>query len=100
MQKCLKQLAEKKILSDTEGYDGWILIHTRESKADNLPILEPVYESEGAFLVTPTPSTDDIFGGSASRPELGKSKKGMFYRYIACLIVLLVLFHFVNFNYI
>ena len=78
----MKQLADSKVLPDAEGYDGWILVHTRENKSDNLPILEPVYESEGAVVTTPTPSAEDIFGGSASRAALGKSKKGMFYRYV------------------
>lgn len=76
----MKQLAESKVLSDTEGYDGWVLIHSRENKGENLPILDPVYESHGSFVKTPTPSVEDIFGGSASRSALGKAKRGMFYR--------------------
>ena len=80
LQKCMKQLSESKLLPDTEGYDGWILVHTRESKSENLPILEPFYESDSILSAKPTSSAEDIFGGSASRSGLGKSKKGMFYR--------------------
>jgi len=80
-EKCMKQLSESKLLPDTEGYDGWILVHTRESKSENLPILEPFYESDRILSAKPTSSAEDIFGGSASRSGLGKSKKGMFYRW-------------------
>ena len=76
----MRQLAESKILTDVEGYEGWILIHTRDTKGDNLPLLEPVFEVDGAVMSTPSPSNEDIFGGSATRPQMGKARKGMFYR--------------------
>ncbi|XP_065069856.1 E3 ubiquitin-protein ligase HECTD3-like [Rhopilema esculentum] len=80
-EKCMRQLAESKILTDVEGYEGWILIHTRDTKGDNLPLLEPVFEVDGAVMSTPTPSNEDMFGGSATRPQMGKARKGMFYRW-------------------
>ena len=76
----MKQLSENKTLAEMEGYDGWILLHTRESKSENIPILEPVFESDGVVMSTPTPSNEDMFGGSATRSKMGKSKKGLFYR--------------------
>eukprot|EP00794_Sanderia_malayensis_P008206 gene8206-9086_t len=82
-EKCLKQLEESKLLSTSNisGVDAWVLLHTRESKSDHVPFLEPVYETEDVSNVTPTPSQEDMFGGSASRLKKGKVKQGFSYRW-------------------
>lgn len=96
----MKHLGESKILSETEGYDGWILIQARGIKSENLPILEPVYESEGKALKTSVQSAEDMFGGSASRSTSGKVKKGMFYRYVLIFVTFFILERFGSSSFI